>query len=313
MSDLLPQPESRQRVDETQLGSGSQLSLWEKSKDPSERQVLAPASDVEAEVDSRVAPDSAPGSAPDQADLSTDPPWDIADLVRLVLFVVAAGLMTAVLTAIGYGLLRELFHWTEPAQVALTRVPVQLSMQMVAESLGVLFIYLTITVKYRREFWSAIRWVRPPERAFHFVLLGAGMAMALNWLSSYIPPDKQLPVEEWFADTSSAYAVALVGVLAAPFIEELFFRGFCYPVFERRWGMTAAVFLTGTLFATVHGFQLAWSWREVSVIFLVGVVLSYTRAKTRSLVPSYLMHVAYNSTIFVSVFVATDHFRKLQG
>jgi membrane protease YdiL (CAAX protease family) len=51
----------------------------------------------------------------------------------------------------------------------------------------------------------------------------------------------------------------------------------------------------------------------MAAIYCVGVALSYTRGKTGSLLPAYLMHLGYNATLFVSLYLTTDQFRALQG
>jgi len=47
------------------------------------------------------------------------------------------------------------------------------------------------------------------------------------------------------------------------------------------------------------------------VVFLVGLALTITRAVTKSVAASFLMHVAYNATISALIFVASDGFRHL--
>jgi hypothetical protein len=48
------------------------------------------------------------------------------------------------------------------------------------------------------------------------------------------------------------------------------------------------------------------------VIFLVGLILTVVRAKTNSVAASVLIHMAYNGTITVAMFAATDGFRHLE-
>ena len=247
------------------------------------------------------------------ASVALDPPWSLRDLIFFVLFAGVTTLVLLMAAAVGFSLLRGVFGWTQPTQQALGQVPVLLSIQLVMEGLCVLFIYFTVTEKYGRRFWEAIHWVRRKDKEWSTILAGMGLAIALQLFSNLFPPERRLPIEDWFSNTASAYVVALVGISAAPFIEELVFRGFFYPVFERRWGFPKAVLLTSALFAIIHGSQLAWSWREVSAIFVVGLVLSYSRGKTGSLVPPFLMHLAYNTTLFATLYISTDRFRTLPG
>src|ERR1019366_7821133 len=106
--------------------------------------------------------------------------------------------------------------------------------------------------------------------------------------------------------------LAILSVTLAPLMEELFFRGFLYPVLARRLGLPIAVFLTALGFALLHGAQLMFSWGPVLVIFLVGMIFTIVRARTNSVAAGVLIHMAYNGTIAVAMFAATDGFRHLE-
>ena len=105
--------------------------------------------------------------------------------------------------------------------------------------------------------------------------------------------------------------MSIFAVTMAPLMEELFFRGFLYPVLTRRIGMVASILLTSVAFGFLHGAQLKYSW-AVLVIFLVGVVLTTVRALTKSVAASFLVHVGYNGTLSILLFVATSGFRHLE-
>ncbi len=79
-----------------------------------------------------------------------------------------------------------------------------------------------------------------------------------------------------------------------------------------RFGITLAFLLTAASFALVHSDQLGNAWAPVLVLFLVSSVLTFTRAQTKSLASSFLIHFAYNSTLFGGMYFATDHFRHLE-
>jgi membrane protease YdiL (CAAX protease family) len=76
--------------------------------------------------------------------------------------------------------------------------------------------------------------------------------------------------------------------------------------------LSAAVLLTAAGFALLHGSQLMFAWGPVLVIFLVGVVLTSVRAKRNSVAAGLLIHMAYNGTISVLMFIATDGFKHLE-
>jgi membrane protease YdiL (CAAX protease family) len=48
------------------------------------------------------------------------------------------------------------------------------------------------------------------------------------------------------------------------------------------------------------------------MIFIVGLTLTTVRALKKSVAATILMHMAYNGTIFVAAFIATDGFRHME-
>src|SRR5258706_4542169 len=75
---------------------------------------------------------------------------------------------------------------------------------------------------------------------------------------------------------------------------------------------SVAIVLTAAPFALLHGAQLKFAWGPVLVIFLVGAALGTVRAVTDSVAAGLLVHVAYNATISILMFVATDGFGQLE-
>ena len=70
-----------------------------------------------------------------------------------------------------------------------------------------------------------------------------------------------------------------------------------YPVLARRFGLVSAVVITSVPFALLHGFQLKFAPGYVLVILLVGFALTIVRARSGSVASSFVVHVAYNSTL----------------
>ena len=79
-----------------------------------------------------------------------------------------------------------------------------------------------------------------------------------------------------------------------------------------RFAIGLSVVVTAAAFAMIHGEQLAQSWAPLLVLFLVGLVLTLTRAVTKSVASSFLIHFGYNSTLFGLLYWATDHFRHME-
>jgi hypothetical protein len=94
-----------------------------------------------------------------------------------------------------------------------------------------------------------------------------------------------------------------LGVLVAPLVEETIFRGFLYPVIARRLGIAAGIAVTGTLFGLMHAAQLWGGWGQIALLILVGVVLTWVRARTGTVAASYFVHLGYNGLQLVGYLI----------
>lgn len=241
---------------------------------------------------------------------SDQPLWTGWDVLALAVLTLAS---MFVLTAIGIGVAMNLpyFHGTKLTDLAREPrliIPVQIAAYLIV--LGC----MVLIVRRRRvaSFWRAIQWNWPGTSGAAYFFAGIGLALAIEFLSTLLPIPKQLPIEKYFKDASGTYFMVIFGVTIAPLMEELFFRGFLYPVLARRAGVGAGIVVTAFLFALIHQSQLGRAWAPVFLLFVVGVVLTWVRAKTDSVASSFLIHVAYNFTLFALLWVQTDHFQHME-
>ncbi len=192
--------------------------------------------------------------------------------------------------------------------------PIALMAQLLAYLVVVGVMYLVVVVRYRRKFWEAVRWRWPVETTAAPALLVAGAVIALlvQWLSAWLPVPKSLPIYEFLKDTSAAYLMAAFGTLVAPFVEEMFFRGFLYPVLARKAGVAAGVVLTSIGFALIHSSQLGGHWAPLLVLFIVGLTFTLARAWTGSVAVPFLLHLGYNGALFTLLYISTDRFRHME-
>jgi membrane protease YdiL (CAAX protease family) len=182
--------------------------------------------------------------------------------------------------------------------------------QYVIDLAVVIYLLLLIEGKYRAPFGSAIRW-RWPRNAWGLLLLGAFMLLVLSMVENLLPMPKDTPFDKLFASPRDAYLIAIIAVSLGPLVEELFFRGFLYPVLARRTGVLLAIVFTAIPFGFMHYLQYR-SWGAVLVITMVGVVLTSVRAITNSVAASFMVHVGYNATLMVLTAIATDGFRHME-
>ena len=250
-----------------------------------------------------------PGQAAVALVVPPDPAWNGWDVVRLIVITILS-LFIGVF-AVLFIARWKVYPYMPLGEVA--RIPlVVVAGQSVAYLLILAYMYVLVTRERRRpDFLAAIHWNWPSHMAI-FVLLGFVLSIGLQALAHFLPIPKELPIDDFFRTPAEAWALGILSITLAPLMEELFFRGFLYPVLARRLGLPIAVVLTALGFAALHGAQLQFSWGPVLVIFLVGVVLTVVRAKTNSVAAGVLIHMAYNGTITVAMFAATDGFRHLE-
>lgn len=189
-------------------------------------------------------------------------------------------------------------------------------MQLAAYLFVIGFMALLAWNRHQLSLSQAISWNAPSARHAWYAVAG-GLALALLSdvgdvvLSPWIP--KSLPITELFKDRSSAFLLAGFGILIAPLVEEMFFRGFLYPALARFTGALPSIVITGAAFTLLHGAQLSYSWAPLLLIFIVGLTLTAVRARTNSLALCVIVHMTYNFTLLAQTFVATHGFRQMQG
>ena len=174
-----------------------------------------------------------------------------------------------------------------------------------------IFMVALVEGKYHVRFWQAIGW-NWPRSQWRLLAMGVVMMFGLSLLERVLPMPKSVPFDQFFAHTRDAYLTSLFAVSFGPLMEELFFRGFLYPVLARRLGVAWGVVLTALPFGLLHAMQFGNAWSAVLVIFIVGVVLTIVRAATKSVAASFLVHVGYNGTLMLLAAAATDGFRHME-
>jgi hypothetical protein len=78
-----------------------------------------------------------------------------------------------------------------------------------------------------------------------------------------------------------------------------------------RTGVVASILMTGMLFGLMHAPQLGWTWGLVSLLTLVGVIFTFARAWTGTVLASFLLHLGYNSMIAFTSILATKGFTHM--
>ncbi|MGA7909550.1 MAG: type II CAAX endopeptidase family protein [Candidatus Sulfotelmatobacter sp.] len=231
--------------------------------------------------------------------------WDVLLIAGMTLLTLLVVQLLIVIAAQQVAYPRENF-----AEVAQKPVLALLSELLTYFAVAIGMVML-VEGRYHVRFWEAIRWNWPGRSVGRLLFLGVALLFALNLLERFLPTPKSTPFEQFFARPLDAYLTSMFAVTLGPLMEELFFRGFLYPVLERWTGVPLAIFFTALPFGLMHLPQYGYAWGAALIIFLVGVVLTAVRAATKSVAASFLVHVGYNGTLMIMAALATDGFRHM--
>jgi membrane protease YdiL (CAAX protease family) len=243
-----------------------------------------------------------PGAAPPP--VVRDPVWSGWDVFLIALITVFAGLILGAVYAL-------CAHFLYPRTNLKDLGPLlTILAQVSAYVLVVIYMMMMVEGKYHVPFWRAIHWNWPRSAAWKLLGLGI-LTVSLDFLSHYLPMPKSTPFDAFFTRPRDAYLTVIFAVSLAPLMEEIFFRGFLYPLLARRLGVVWGVLLTALPFGLIH-YVTYQAWSPVIVVTLVGVVFTVVRVLTKSVAASFLVHAGYNGTLMLIAALATDGFRHME-
>ena len=198
-----------------------------------------------------------------------------------------------------------------------------------------LFLYVTLGVLRGLPFWRSLGWkklssdpVQAKGRPWMYFVAGCGLYIFVAIAGSGVKDAEHAPIQEFLKNRNGAILLMGMAVFVAPLFEETLFRGYLYPVLARiisavarffgmesssavRTGVATSILITGILFGLLHGAQLGWAWGLVSLLILVGVIFTFARAWTGTVLASFLLHLGYNSMIAVTSIIATKGFTHM--
>lgn len=251
-------------------------------------------------------PMQAASGLPSSSAPAENPPWGGLDVVILGLITFFA----IFLSMLGVSLLAHVYFARGTPWVDVARKPEIVVLSQVLGYLVVLGVMIRLARMRGGSASAALKWNWPSSWPA-FLGYGVLLSITLQLLAHLLPMPKTLPIDEFFQTQREAWLLSIFGISFAPLLEELFFRGFLYPVLARRFSVATGIVVTGIAFGAIHGAQLRYAWGPVLVIVLVGIVLTAVRAVGQSVASTFLMHVGYNATLMVAMFVGTDEFRHL--
>ncbi len=186
---------------------------------------------------------------------------------------------------------------------------VQVGFTLVAHLVTLAICWPIVTKMGTRPFWASLGWHWGGRSPLFWFLFSAGVIAALVAYSQvavrFLPENQDTTFAELLRSSAQVrIAVALLATLSAPIVEEVIYRGILFSALRSRVGVGLAVVCVTVLFAGVHFLQYSGAWVTISGLVLLSLILTLVRARTRSILPSVMIHFVNNA--FFSVLIVAN-------
>lgn len=151
-----------------------------------------------------------------------------------------------------------------------------------------------LTVRKYKVGWGALG-----LRSFKGAMLGLGCGLMIlsstfnlfySLFLALFDLRMQVDLVPIFAELDSPWWLLAGGVIVAPVVEEVFFRGFVFAGLRQRYGWKKAALISSALFAVIHVTPTA-----LIPVFILGCIFAYLYHRSNSIWPAVLMHVSTNA------------------
>ena len=226
-----------------------------------------------------------------------DPPWGIAQAVLVWVSSVAFLFIVPLIAIIPYVAYKRLTNvsvdnlGTNPNFIFITILAV-----IPAHILTFLVAWFVVTKRGQKPFWPTLGWHWPRNFGVWKTIGLTVLLYVAAYLITRALGGSETPMDQIIKSSlQTRFATAFLAAATAPLVEELVYRGVIYSAFQRALGMNAAIVIVSALFAGVHVLQYYNNLTVIAVITLLSISLTLVRARSGSLLPSYVMHLVFNS------------------
>ena len=225
-----------------------------------------------------------------------DPPWGVSQAVLVWLISVVLLFLLQLLVGIPYVVYKV---WVQGSPNTLgtdaNLIFISILSVLPTHILTFIAVWFVVTSRGRRPLWQTLGWSWPGNFGPWKTIGLAVLLLAVGSLITRYLGGSETQVDQIInSSLRSRFATAFLAAVTGPLVEELVYRGVLYSAFQRVLGMTWAVVLVSALFAGVHVIQYYNNLAVIAVIALLSVALTLARARSGSLLPSYVMHLVFN-------------------
>ena len=175
-------------------------------------------------------------------------------------------------------------------------------------ALAPVIIYIPLIISYfystpahfrfnKKYLWAALGCVF----LVHLINVVLSVSGYYEWLiyTSGTPETQQAVESIQSAPPSFLIPNIVATVIVAPFVEEIFFRGFIFRVLSNKVGVATAAIISGVFFGAVHV-----SLAQTLLLSIFGIIQCYLYVKSHSIIYPMLMHALFNGLSMAAIFIS---------
>jgi membrane protease YdiL (CAAX protease family) len=232
--------------------------------------------------------------------------WVVSVAAIIIIPAIALALWLVIQLARGtpvpnFGNPQEFEKWAMSPNILL----LQIISTIVAHAVTLAICWAVVTKLGSRPFRASLGWSWGRHRVWYWIVFSGCTLLAIQILSQVLIrflPERESPFDQLLKSSQQVrIAVAILAVFTAPVVEEVVYRGVLFSALRKRIGVTATVVIVTLMFAGVHVFQNRGAWVSITGLAVLSLILTVTRAKTKSLLPCILIHTLNNA--FASVVI----------
>jgi uncharacterized protein len=226
--------------------------------------------------------------------------WRLPDVIRIIILFV----FISYVINIGYTFFGKIINVGELDSISLMATNAILSYIIIVSLL-----FYFVTDKYKNKFKAlglyfsnffknAFLGIAGYVATVPLLILVIFSVMAISTHLKYSPEPQPLLDALWVEERRYLLAFLIFIIcLVGPVIEELFFRGFVYTALRRKISAPVAILTSAVFFAWLHMTLIGFF-----PILMLGLLLAYLYEKSRTLVPSIIVHIVHNTAIVLFIY-----------
>ena len=165
--------------------------------------------------------------------------------------------------------------------------------------LSIYIIYYFCCKRKMKSFVHGLFLINPSKKVYLYsIIIGLLMPIAsLPLIFKFAP--KQFYAMDLLGQEGGLVFLIFSATLA-PLSEEIFYRGFIFPFFQSKTNSFWGVVITAIFFGVSHFFNVGSAFILLGLFMFYGLVLTFVRYFTNSLIPPIIIHLIHNAVLMTS-------------